>query len=112
MAEMITTGTWIVNESRQEAFVDAWAAFAGWASSMEGAGELRLGRDGDDPNRFVSFGAWTSSEHVHAWKANPDFRELMARVLQHVDEFHPIELDVVASANDGHSAVSFPVSSK
>lgn len=101
MTEMITTGTWIVDEAKHDAFVEAWSAFAAWASSMEGAGTLRLGRDGPGSNRFVSFGPWASAEQVHAWKSSPEFRERMARVLQHVDEFVPIELDVVAAAAAG-----------
>jgi len=44
MAEMTTTGTWLVDERKQTAFLEAWVAFAGWASSMDGAGTLRLGR--------------------------------------------------------------------
>jgi len=105
MNEMITTGTWIVEETKQAAFLNAWSAFAGWASSMEGAGTLRLGRDGRDPNRFVSFGPWDSADQVYAWKSGPEFRERMAQILQYVDEFSPTELDVVASATAGSAAV-------
>ena len=105
MSEMITTGTWFVEEANQARFLDAWTAFAVWASSMDGAGTLRLGRDGRDPNRFVSFGPWDSADQVHAWKSNPEFRERMAQVLQYVDEFSPTELDVVASATAGSAAV-------
>ena len=105
MTEMITTGTWIVDEAKHDAFVDAWSAFAAWASSMDGAGTLRLGRDASDPNRFVSFAPWSSVDQVHAWKSSPEFRERMARVLQYVDEFAPIELDVVAAAAGGRLTV-------
>ena len=101
MAEMITTGVWVVDEGSQAAFLDAWTAFARWASSMDGASTLRLGRDTGDPGRFVSFGAWDSPELVHAWKGRGEFRERIGQVLQHVAEFHPAELDVVASASDG-----------
>ena len=101
MTETITTGTWIVEESKAAAFIDAWADFAAWASSVPGAGTLRLSRDGADPRRYVSFGPWESLEAVHAWKAMPEQRERMAKVLQHVDDFHPSELELVASATDG-----------
>ncbi|MGH9269522.1 MAG: putative quinol monooxygenase [Acidimicrobiales bacterium] len=106
MAEMITTGVWIVDESKQAAFLEEWTAFAGWARSFDGSGTLRLGRDGGDPSRFVSFGAWGSPELVHAWKGHAEFRDRMARVLQHVEDFHPTELDVVASATTGHRPVT------
>jgi heme-degrading monooxygenase HmoA len=101
MAEMVTTGVWIVSEPNQAAFLEAWGDFAGWASAMDGAAMLRLGRDTGQRNRFVSFGPWDSPEHVHAWKASGEFRQRMASVMQHVDEFHPAELDVVASASRG-----------
>jgi heme-degrading monooxygenase HmoA len=103
---MMTTGTWIVDGPKQPAFLDAWMTFATWASSMEGAGTLRLGRDSRDPGRFVSYGPWDSADQVHAWKSNAEFRERIAQVLQHVEEFVPSELDVVASATDGRHALS------
>jgi heme-degrading monooxygenase HmoA len=106
MTEMITTGTWLVADGKQAAFLDAWAGFAAWASSKDGAGTLRLGRDSREPARFVSFGAWESPELVHAWKADVEFRERMAGVLQYVDEFVPSELDVIASATGGLRAVA------
>ena len=101
MAEMITTGIWMVEESKQDAFLEEWAAFAGWASAMTGAETLRIGRDVADPSRFVSFGAWESADVVHAWKAHPEFRDRIARVLQHVDQFHPSELHGLALATAG-----------
>ena len=106
MAEMITTGIWVVHEDKQAAFMEAWAALAGWATTMPGAGTLRLGREVGDPTRFVSFGAWESPELVHAWKANSEFREHMAQVLQYVDDFRPSELDVVAGATGGRSQIA------
>ena len=106
MAEMTTTGTWLVDERKQAAFLEAWVAFAGWASSVDGAGTLRLGRAGRDPGQFVSFGAWQSAELAHAWKAHPEFQERIASVLQHVDQFLPTELEVVATASDGRAALS------
>ncbi len=98
MPEIYATGSWKPNAGKEDAFVEAWAEFAGWASRMSGAATLRLTRDVRDPQRFVSFGAWESVEAVRAWKNAPDFREHLARVLQHVAEFEPAELAVVATA--------------
>ena len=98
MTQTITTGTWRPNAGQDEAFVAAWASFAKWAGDMPGAGTLRLGRDAQDPGRYVSFAAWESAEAVHAWKADPEFRENLARVLQYVDEFENTELTVVAAS--------------
>lgn len=106
MAEMITTGIWVVSEGKQTAFVEAWSEFAVWASAMDGAATLRLGRDSADANRFVSFGPWASADHVHAWKASGEFRARMAQVMQHVDVFHPSELDLVSAACDGTVTLS------
>ena len=96
-----TSGTWRPNAGSEDAFIAAWERFAGWASSMPDAGPLRLVRDISDPGRFVSFGDWDSIEAVRAWKGSPEFRERMARVLQHVDSFEPLELDLVATAAGG-----------
>ena len=105
MSEIYTNGSWKPNPGSKEAFVDAWKTFAGWASGSSGAGTLRLVRDLHDPERFVSFGAWESIDDVRAWKQSPKFKERMAQVLQHVDDFRPTELELVATADDG-SAVS------
>jgi heme-degrading monooxygenase HmoA len=101
MSEVYTTGSWKPNPASEQAFVDAWSEFATWASNMPGAGSLRLVRDLHEPGRFVSFGDWGSSEAVRAWKSSPEFRERMAQVLQHVEEFHPTELALVATAEHG-----------
>jgi heme-degrading monooxygenase HmoA len=99
-----TTGRWKPNPGKDEAFVDAWVSFAKWASEAAGAGTLRLTRDVRDSEVFVSLGAWQSREAVRAWMAAPDFAERMARVLQHVDEFQPSELEVVATAEPGSAS--------
>ena len=103
-----TTGSWKPNPESEEAFVEAWSQFAVWASSMPGADALRLVRDLGEPGRFVSFGAWGDIDHVRAWKSSPEFRERMARVLQHVDDFQPTELAVVATAEGGEVSVRTP----
>jgi heme-degrading monooxygenase HmoA len=105
MSEIYTTGTWVPTEGREHAFVEAWAEFAAWASTMPGAGRLRLGRDLHEPGRFVSFGDWESGETVAAWKMSPEFKERMAQVLQHVGEFKPSELELLATATQGASTI-------
>jgi heme-degrading monooxygenase HmoA len=108
MSEIYTTGSWRPNAGSEEAFVEAWAQFAGWASSMAGAGTLRLVRDLHEPGRFVSFGGWESIEQVRAWKSSPEFRERMAQVLQHVDQFEPTELALVTTARAGATTAQTP----
>ena len=110
MTGLVTTGMWIVAPTKQAAFVQAWASFAEWASSQPGAGMLRLGVDAGNPTRFVSFGVWRDTASVRHWKSSPEFRERLVRVLQQVDEFRPAELEVLATATGGSSAVSLPAS--
>lgn len=101
MSELYTTGTWRAKAGAEDAFVEAWSEFAGWASTMPGAGTLRLTRDLKDRGRFVSFGRWESEEAVRAWKGGPEFGSRMARVLEHVDDFQATELEVLATARSG-----------
>src|SRR4051812_48292664 len=104
MTELVTTGTWSVCPAKEVEFIQAWSAFAAWASSMPGAGTLRLGRDTGDSTRYVSFGAWQDEPAIRAWKSQPEFRERLAQVLQYVDEFRPYELDVIAISD--HSTIA------
>ncbi len=104
MFETVTTGTWWVDETNTAAFVEAWEAFAAWSSSQPGARTLRLGRDRAERTRYVSFARWESLDAVRAWKANPEMRERMAKVLQYAQDFHSYELDLVASAALGDPA--------
>jgi heme-degrading monooxygenase HmoA len=101
MSEIYTTGSWKPSQAGEQAFVEAWTEFATWASTMPGAGTLRLVRDLHEPGHFVSYGDWESLDEVKTWKSSPEFRERMAQVLQHVDEFHPTELKLVATAENG-----------
>ena len=96
MTDCVTTGIWIVDDAKREAFVEAWSEFATWACGKPGAGTLRLGHDHNDLQRYVSFGVWESADAAQAWRSDPEFRGRLAHVLQHVDEFHSTDLDVVA----------------
>jgi heme-degrading monooxygenase HmoA len=104
MGAIYTAGRWRADPGKQEAFVEAWAAFAAWASSVPGAGTLTLTRDVRSPELFLSFGDWEDLEAVRAWKGGAEFKERLAQVLQHVDEFEPTELEVVATARTGAAA--------
>ncbi len=101
MSTIYTSGTWTPTVGSEDAFLAAWKQFATWASSRPGAGRLQLTRDLRKPEQFVSIGDWASIEEVRGWKSSPEFRERMAQVLQHVEEFQPSELRLIASAKDG-----------
>jgi heme-degrading monooxygenase HmoA len=102
MGTVYTSGTWKPRPDREDAFLEAWKQFADWAARMPGAGQLRLTRDLHQEGRYVSFGDWASNDVVRGWKSSPEFKERMAQVLQHVDEFEAAELGLVATAEDGH----------
>ena len=106
MTQIVTTGSWRPMPGHEADFVNAWSEFAEWASTMPGSTTLRLGRDLSEPARFVSYAAWSDPESVHAWKTSPQFQGAMARVAQHVEDFQATELEIVASASDGFSAVA------
>jgi len=69
MSEFYTTGDWRPTAGDEEAFIEAWLAFADWARQIQGAGTLRLARDSKDQARFVRFGAWESIEAVQPGRA-------------------------------------------
>ena len=101
MSTYYTAGRWIPRPEEAEAFVEAWTEFAVWASGMPGAGELRLVREIGDGGHYVSFGEWASDDAVRAWKSLPEFRLRIALVLEHVAQFEPSELSLVATARAG-----------
>jgi heme-degrading monooxygenase HmoA len=111
VSEIYTTGNWKPNAGKEDAFIEAWATFAAWASGQPGAGTLRLTRDLRSAHVFLSFGTWESIEAVRAWKSAADFRERLARVLQHVDEFDPTELELIATAEGGVASANTPADS-
>ena len=98
-----TTGSWLPYPGPEDAFLDAWQQFANWSCQMPGAQLAVLTRDLRDPNRFVSLIAWDDLEHIHSWKRCGDFRRRMAHVQEHIEQFRPTELDVVATAVHEHA---------
>jgi heme-degrading monooxygenase HmoA len=108
MGTVYTSGTWTPSAGREQAFVEAWEEFAAWATRQPDAGRLQLTHDLNAEGRYVSFGAWPSEDAVRGWKGSPEFKERLAQVLQHVDEFQPAELAVIATAEDGAAAAPLP----
>jgi hypothetical protein len=47
---------------------------------------------------------------VRSWKSSPEFKQRIAHVMQYVDDFHPTELDVVVTVNQGARAVALSAS--
>lgn len=103
MNQHFTSGRWTVEAGSEADFIEAWTAFASWASVQPGAGTLMLTRDLDAPDRFVSLGGWQGLDAIRSWKDSPEFRERMGQVLQHVSGFESRNLGLVATAADGRS---------
>ena len=95
MTGIYTTAEWVAKAGHEQAFIDAWNAFAAWAHDKPGAGTLELTQDLADANRFVSLGVWDSVESAHQWKSDAEFPARMAQVQEHVARFSPSELHVV-----------------
>lgn len=96
MTAAFTAGMWWPKPGQEDAFVEAWTEFARWLKSMEGPDAPRLMHDLADPERYFSIAQWRDIEAIHAWKSHPEFPERMGRVQQHVDQFKPIEYELVA----------------
>jgi heme-degrading monooxygenase HmoA len=101
MYEIFTYGRFEVEPENEEAFKEAWAEFAAWASQRGGAQTLRLVRDVRNPGRFFSFGQWDDAEAVANWKSQPEFKERLGRLVAQAKEFEPTELVVLRKAADG-----------
>jgi len=99
VAETYTNGVWIVKPGEESAFVQEWTAFVTWAGEMPGSGTFRLVRDLDQPNRYMSFAPWESFDAQRAWKQLPEFRERIARVRAHCDEFQPSTQELVTEVS-------------
>jgi heme-degrading monooxygenase HmoA len=95
MAEIYTSGRWIVKPGEEDAFVQEWEAFVMWASTMPGCGTFRLVRDLERPSEYLSFAPWESFEAQRTWKQLPEFRERIGRVGSHCEHFQPSTHDLV-----------------
>ena len=91
-----TTGSWQPFPGQEDAFVEAWEEFAGWAAGFPGAGEAILVRDLRAERTYVSFLGWESMDAIRGWKGHPEFKERMGRVQRFIDKFSPTETEVVA----------------
>ena len=94
MAETYTMGFWTAKAGKEEALVSAWTEFAEWIKEQPGVRTLRLVRDLKEPAKFISFADWDGIESIHAWKATDEFKQRIAKVKQHTDEFTAAEAEL------------------
>jgi heme-degrading monooxygenase HmoA len=106
--EIFTTGRFEVEQGNEDAFVEAWSAFAAWASENAGARTLRLFRDVRNPGRFVALGEWDDAEAIRAWKSSPEFKERIGRVVREAKQFEPSELVTLVKVAGGAAQALAP----
>ena len=94
MAETYTMGFWRAKTGEEDAFVAAWTEFAEWMKTQPGVRTARLVRDLKEPAKFISFADWDGIESIHAWKATDEFKQRIAKVKQHTDEFTAAEAEL------------------
>jgi quinol monooxygenase YgiN len=96
MAEIYTSGSWVVKEGREKEFIDAWRDLAEWTKvEIGGAGNPVLLRDGDNPRRFLSFGPWDDVEAVEAWRTSEGFQLRIGKVRELLEDLEVRTLDPV-----------------
>jgi heme-degrading monooxygenase HmoA len=99
MPETYTSGLWTVRPGEEDAFVETWKEFVGWASGFPGSQTFRLVRDHDRPNLYQSFAPWDSFEAQHVWKQDPEFPERIGRVRKHCEDFRPSTFELVTEVS-------------
>jgi heme-degrading monooxygenase HmoA len=88
--ELYTCGIWQVAPGSEESFVSAWRDLAEWTvKHTPGAGAATLVQDTGQPNRFLSFGPWESTEAIDAWRASSGFQERVGEMRALLESFEP-----------------------
>lgn len=100
MAEIYTSGRWVVRPGEEDQFVAAWKEFVATGAAMPGSGTFRLVRDVERANHFMSFADWESFEAQQAWRDSPDFEQTYERARAHCDEFQSFTYEFVADVSD------------
>ena len=97
IAQPYTVGRWMALPGRENELVSAWSEFTAWSlEQMPGAESFVLIRHGEDPRRFISFGAWSDAESVAAWRGSDDFRQRLGRCRALCEQFEGHDYIVVS----------------
>lgn len=68
--------------------------------TQPGVRTARLVRDLKEPAKFISFADWDGIESIHAWKATDEFKQRIAKVKQHTDEFTASEAELAVTVGE------------
>jgi heme-degrading monooxygenase HmoA len=99
MAEIYTSGVWVVKPGEEDDFVTAWKEFVALGAEMPGSGSFRLLRDAEQPGRFMSFAPWETFDAQRAWRQHPDFEERFGHVTAHCDDFQSTTYELAADVS-------------
>lgn len=90
MSQLYTAGKWTVTPGREDEFVKAWSEMAEWTSAeIPGSSWATLLQHHEEPNVFLSFGPWDTTEAIAAWRESPGFKERVGRIRGLLKEFKP-----------------------
>ena len=64
-------GTYRVKPDAADEFASLWLELAAYAVREFGVPRPMILRDRDDPNTFVTFGAWDSLDTLHRFRSSP-----------------------------------------
>ncbi len=97
---MYTSGIWIVKKGREDDFARRWQEGADGVSLDFPGVTLRLMRDRENPQRFVSLGdGWRNAEQVEAARSSPAFQDSMASIWRLLESGEISTLDLVAEVS-------------
>lgn len=99
MTETYSSAVWTVKPGEEDAFVDAWKEFVGWAATMPGSGTFRLVRDLAQPGRFLSFAPWESADAAREWQQHAEFPERLSRPRGHCQDFQSAGYELAAEVS-------------
>ena len=83
-----SSGEWSVRAGSEEQFVERWTTFTEWSlDNAPGAESFVLVRSTQEPEKFLSLGAWESQEAQEAWREMPRMQVMLGQRRALCDEF-------------------------
>jgi heme-degrading monooxygenase HmoA len=93
-----SSGRWTVKDGKEEEFIAAWLDFVGWAMKTHPEFEPPvLLKDDGDPKDFISVGPWADKKSRDAWRADPEFKPRIGKIVALCDDFTPHDMTCVAT---------------
>lgn len=88
MSDTDASGNWHVAPGAADDFVARWREFLGWTRQIHpGLKSATLIRAESDPQHFISFATWASTEERNAWKQSEGFMERFSECRRLCNDF-------------------------